>query len=189
MLTDSTHSYCHAERVWHYSRKIAEKEGGDFDVLFASSFLHDITYSEGREGHEISGAALACKILSGIGFPQEKIGHVRDCIRNHRFSKDVEPKTTEEKIMQDADRLDAMGARGIARCFLWTGKHGTGMKEAVEHFDEKLLKLKDKMKTDEGRKIAERKHEYMELFLKEMGEFDVRDSYRGRFGGQGQVRE
>jgi uncharacterized protein len=169
-LLDSTHSFDHANRVWQYCKKISEKEGGDEDILFAASFLHDITYSVDYKGHEKSGADEAEKILKQIGFPKKKIALTIACIRNHRLSKTISAVTIEEEIIQDADKLDAMGAWGIARCFLWTGKNDLDVSSAIGHFDDKLLKLKNLMQTEEGKRFAAKRHEYMMQFIEELRE-------------------
>jgi uncharacterized protein len=82
-------------------------------------------------------------------------------------NKGKAPDTPEGKVVQDADRLDAMGAIGVARAFAYGGEHGRSMADSVQHFYDKLLRLKELMNTDTGRQMAEQRHAFLEAFLKE----------------------
>ena len=94
-----------------------------------------------------------CKVINGVSFSK---------------NRGVQPETTEGKIVQDADRLDAMGAIGIARTFAFGGERGRSIEDSVQHFYDKLLLLKDEMNTEAGRQMAEERHDFMEQFLVEL---------------------
>lgn len=172
---DPSHDWLHAERVCRICMKICEKEGGDPQVLIAAALLHDIGIRHELEqgvDHSEKGVEIAMEILSRIGFPREKISMVLEAIRVHRFRKGVRAATIESMILQDADRLDAMGAIGVARAFSHGGRRGIpmyssgrGTGSTLEHFYEKLLKLKNSLNTETARRIAEERHVFMEAFL------------------------
>lgn len=117
----SHHDKFHVDRVCRLAVRIAEEEKADLDVVRASVLLHDIARAmedEGRiEDHAVEGAKMAREVLEEVGFPEEKIEKVVHCIQVHRFRKGVETETLEGKILQDADRLDIIGAIGLARVF------------------------------------------------------------------------
>ena len=131
-------------------------------MLEIAALLHDV--ARGHENsnlhHAVKGAEIARELLTARGY--HKVNEVIHCIEAHSFSGGVEPKTLEAKIIQDADRLDAIGAIGIARCFEYHGKYGG---EPIAHFQEKLLKLKDLMHTETARRLAEERHRFMVEFL------------------------
>lgn len=170
----SVHDQLHAERVLRLSMRILEKEGGDSEILAAAALLHDIgmKYEIAEDfDHAEKSAELAEQILLKIGFPKEKIPEVVDIIRIHRFSRGIRALSLEVKILQDADRLDAIGAVGIARAFAYGAKKGVPMyshsgSSTLNHFNEKLLKIKDSLNTETARRIAEERHEFTQLFLK-----------------------
>ncbi len=172
---DPSHDWLHAERVCKMCMRICEKEGGDPQVLVAAALLHDVGIRyELEQGidHSEKGAEIAGEILSRIGFQSEKIGTVLEAIREHRFRKGVKSVSIESRILQDADRLDAMGAIGVARTFSHGGRRRIPMYSnsrttgsTVDHFYEKLLKLKNSLNTETARRIAEERHAFMEAFL------------------------
>lgn len=164
-LTDASHDWGHTERVLKTAQRIAKKEKADLEIVTAAVLLHDIGYAEDWEGHHALSAEKAPLLLKKVGFPKEKIPAVCHAILAHRFSRPPAPASLEAKILQDADKLDALGAIGIARCFMWTGEHREKLRVGVEHFHEKLLKLRGQMHTKTGRKIAARRHSYMLKFL------------------------
>lgn len=139
LLTDSSHDYGHTMRVLRIAFRIGRKEGADLDVLYAAAMLHDIGYAKDVKRHEKLGARMARDILRKTDFPRKKVPLVLACIRNHRFSRNSRADSIEEKILQDADKLDAMGAIGIARCFLWTGERKQPLQIGIDHFYDKLL--------------------------------------------------
>jgi uncharacterized protein len=162
------HDYEHTLRVYNLCMKLAKLEGGEVEVLKAASLLHDIARPlELKSGvsHAIKSAEIAEQILRQTDFPEIKIEKVCRVIRTHRFTEGIEARELEEKILRDADRLDAMGAIGIARAFMFGGKNGRSLEETIKHFHEKLLVLKEKMYTDNAKKISIERHKFMEQFL------------------------
>ena len=112
------HGFDHTKRVYDLAVEIAKTEKADLDVIQAAALLHDICRKNQEETglcHAEEGSKLAPKILNEINFPTEKIANVVHCIKVHRFSKRLNPETREAKILQDADRLDALGAIAISR--------------------------------------------------------------------------
>ena len=176
------HDYFHAIRVYNLCLKLGEKLGADLDVLKAAALLHDVAYGENVKEHDVLSAKIAEKILKDIGFPKNKISQVVYCIKTHRFLKGCKADTLEAKILQDADRLDAIGAIGIARALADAGlrkekiwipwikpkeKYDGKSVSCINHFYEKLLKIKDHLNLEESKKIAEGRTKFMEIFLDE----------------------
>jgi len=178
----SGHSLQHSKRVLKLCLMIREGEGeGDTTILRAAAMLHDIGIPfSGRRGHASRSAEIAEKILKSTGFPREKIETVLSAIENHRFSNGRKPDTIEGKILQDADRLDAIGAIGIARCFAYGGERGRPLYKLSEeagcydpekevssltHMYEKLIKIRERLHTDTAREIAEERHQFMLEFI------------------------
>jgi len=186
---EAGHDWLHVERVYKMAVKIAATEPNiDMSVIEYAALLHDIADSKFHDGDETIGPALARDILEELGVSSVKIEHTVKIIENisfkggHSFS-DFASK--ELDIVRDADRLDAIGAIGVARAFNYGGFKGRKLydpeispnlnmtKEAyknstaptINHFYEKLLLLKDKMKTKEGKRIAEERHAFLELYL------------------------
>jgi len=167
-------------------------ESVDLDVLKAAALLHDVARAYEDEGlvedHAREGARIAREILRKVGFPEEKIEKVAYCIEVHRFREGVTPATLEAAILQDADRLDMLGAVGIARVFARAGWSNTPLHDpqippkprydgrsatVVNHFYEKLLRIKGTIRTEPARRIAEERHRFMELFLERfLGEWE-----------------
>lgn len=185
----SGHDWWHIYRVWNMSKKLHEKEGGDLFIIELAALLHDVAdwkfYKNESEGLKvISDWLIKLKLSNDL---TDKIIHV---IKNVSFKgAGVKDKmnTIEGKIVQDADRLDAIGAVGIARTFAFGGKFGNEMHNpgkniklhnsfeeyknsngtTINHFYEKLLLLKNRMNTRTAREIAEDRHHFMEVFLKQ----------------------
>ena len=187
---DSTgHDWWHMFRVWRLAKHIAQQEEGvDLEVVELAALLHDIADFKFHGGDFEAGPKAARKWLSSIKVPEEKILHVEDIVRNISF-KGAHVKndlnTKEGQIVHDSDKLDAIGAIGIARVFAYGGSVGMNIHDpdssplvgsdkvlvvtssSVNHFHEKLLLLKDRMFTETGKRLAERRHSYMESFLEE----------------------
>ncbi len=183
----SHHDKSHVERVYNLALRIAEEENADLGIVKAAALLHDIARSmedEGRiEDHAIEGAKMARKVLEEVNFPKEKIDKVVSCIEAHRFKKGIEAKSLEAKILQDADRLDIIGAIGLARVFTrggWSNmpiydptippkqKYDGKSLSSVNHIYEKILKVKDKINTNTAKEIAEERHKFIEQFLERL---------------------
>lgn len=187
------HDWFHSYRVWKMARNIAEKESGDRLVVEIAALLHDIADSKFNDGDEDVGPIKAADFLRELGVADEVIEHVENIIRHISFkggNHQQKFRSPELDIVQDADRLDAIGAIGIARTFNYGGYKNREMynpeikpvlnmtKEeyknskapTINHFYEKLLLLKDRMNTKTGKAIAEQRHQYMEQFLDEFYE-------------------
>mgnify|MGYP001011962105 FL=1 len=185
----SSHDMTHINRVESLCLEIREKEGGDPLVLQLAALLHDVgVIKEHEEGgdHAVYSADIASEFLSKAGIRKEVIEAVTNCIRTHRFSAGKSPETLEARILQDADRLDALGAVGIFRAVLSMGalrmlKHTTGMdkgsskrtvyiKDPIEGFNEymqyKPFTIPEKLNTNTAKEIAEERLKIMRLYLK-----------------------
>ena len=161
------HDADHTLRVYKNTLLIAESEP-DCDVQIAAlaALLHD---ADDHKLFSTENNANARAFLQENRLPQYEIDRICQVINSVSFSKNRgrAPETAEGKVVQDADRLDAMGAVGIARTFAFGGEHGRPLQESVQHFYDKLLKLKDLMNTETGRQLAERRHAFLEEFLRE----------------------
>jgi uncharacterized protein len=186
-----SHEFSHTERVYNLALKISENEEVDLDVIKAAVLLHDIAREKEEKGececHAEEGAKLAKEILKDLNFPEEKIDKVTYVIKVHRHSTNISPETKEAAILQDADRLDALGAITIGRMFSSGGKVGLplynpeqkdvkntykGQKSTIEGFHKKILKITpETFKTKKAKEIAEKRYkfvqEFLERFLKE----------------------
>jgi uncharacterized protein len=192
LSADATgHDQWHVSRVRRLAVILANEEGADQLVVEAAALLHDLYRpEESREGllHYGPEALAGMRtLLLEVEFPPEKIDAVLHCVEvheNYGFSGDQTRASLEAFILRDADRLDAVGAIGIARVFMFSGAHGRSLWEpderpkhwsanqrpggsAITHFYEKLLRLEEEMHTQTARRCARRRHEFMERFLEE----------------------
>jgi uncharacterized protein len=125
----SAHGFDHVMRVYNLALRLAEGEDVDLDVIKAASMLHDIGGKNemadrtGKTDHALESAKMAEPILRKLGYKEEKIKHILDCIVTHRYRTENKPITVEAKIVFDADKLESVGAIGIARAFVWVGKN------------------------------------------------------------------
>ena len=162
----TSHDDGHVRRVLRWAIYLAKKEGADIEVVKKAAELHDI--ARDRPNHAIEGAKIAREILRSEGYDEDFIAKVVHCIESHSFSSRIEPKTLEAKILSDADKLDAMGAIGVARAFIYSGEHGRSIEETLKHFEDKLLKLKDLMHTKTAKQVAEDRHRFMLEFYERL---------------------
>ena len=169
------HDYFHIERVVVNARKILETENADSFLVELAAWTHDIGDYKLHDGVDKS-EELITAFLQSIQVENDTINKVLEIVSQVSFSKGNTPTTIEAKIVQDADRLDAIGAVGIARCFAYGGSVGNilynpydNSKDAssVQHFYDKLFKLKDLMNTETAKQIAESRNRYMENFIEE----------------------
>lgn len=161
------HDAAHSMRVYHNAVSLADNEPEcDREVVMLAALLHDV---DDHKLFQTENNANARLFLTEQEVPAEKIELICEIINGVSFSKNrgKRPTTLEGQIVQDADRLDALGAIGIARTFAYGGKHGRSLDASVEHFYDKLLLLKDEMNTDGARKMAEERHAFLEAFLEE----------------------
>ena len=161
------HDAAHSLRVYRNAMRIAESEPGcDRDIVALAALLHD---ADDHKLFHTENNANARAFLAGQSIGETEIEQICRDINSVSFSRNRgrRPGTLEGKIVQDADRLDALGAIGIARTFAYSGEHGRTLDSSIEHFHEKLLLLKDEMNTETARRISEPLHAFLEQFLKE----------------------
>ena len=182
-----SHDWEHTLRVCRLCKRIGPAEGVDMLVLHIAAYLHDIgrgdqDASNGALCHAEKGALMAAGILEQTHLSEIQKENIIHCIKSHRYRGNHAPETPEAKVLFDADKLDAIGAVGVARAYLFAGEVGahlhnpdadldgtrpysqddTGFRE----FKVKLCKIKNRMLTEEGRKLALERHEFMENFFK-----------------------
>lgn len=163
-----SHGFDHTLRVTRLCIIIGKREGADLRILVPAALLHDIARPlEKEQGlpHEIEGARMAEAFLQSVGYDPVRIPAITAAIRTHRFRSDNRPESREAEILSDADKLDAMGATGIARTFMRAAEHGGDIGDAVSHFHDKLLKLNGMMYTETGRELAADRHALLVQFL------------------------
>ena len=182
------HDWFHIERVWKNAMLIAKEEDCDMELVQLAALLHDIADSKFHGGDEKIGPKTAANWLLSQNYPQDRIDRIASIIRAISYKggdNEHEDHSIEFHIVQDADRLDAIGAIGIARTFNYGGfknraiydpsiapnlnmtkeEYKKSTAPTINHFYEKLLLLKDLMNTVSGKRIAEQRHQYMEGFL------------------------
>jgi len=197
-LSCSAHNMDHVLRVYNLSLHLAEGENVDLDVLKAAALLHDIARVKedndqtGQTDHAILSAEMCIPILKEVNFSAEKIKHVQDCIVSHRYRTGNEPKTLEAKILFDADKLDTIGAIGIARSFVWVGRNKAKIYSDVDldkyiaenlggkingriqdktkhslqiEYKTKLVFLAGKLNTAKAKEVCKERLEFFENFL------------------------
>jgi uncharacterized protein len=162
-----SHGWDHVERVYYLCCFIGEKEGGDIETLKIAALLHDIARGQ-RGDHAKNSAREAERILHAVGLQPAKISRIVDAIKTHRFGMKSKPRTLEAKILADADKLDAMGAVGTYRAAAFGTEVQRPIQSTIDHFNEKLLKLKDMMYTKTARRLAEGRHKFMLAYLKQI---------------------
>jgi uncharacterized protein len=185
---ESGHDYWHIQRVLKASITIAQNEGADMYIVQMGALLHDIADSKFHNGDETVGPKVAKDFLLQENVDEQTIDHIVKIIENISFKNTFSGQkftSKELEIIQDADRLDAIGAIGIARAFIYGGhknnlmydpdfvidenmtkeQYKKGSTATINHFYEKLLKLKDLMNTKTGNKLAEDRHNFMLQFL------------------------
>ncbi len=184
MQTDPAHDLAHLDRVWTNAQAIAE-DRADLLVLLSACYLHDLINlpKNDPDRHLASrqSAQVSEPILRDLGLDDHRIRAVQHAIEAHSFSANIPPRSTEARILRDADRLDALGAIGIARCFAVSGALGRALYDqddpfaqeralddlsfAIDHWKVKLLNLPDDMLTEGGRDLARKRVAQMRGFL------------------------
>jgi uncharacterized protein len=189
---DGSHDIAHLQRVWKNAAAIHAGEGGDGEILAASVLLHDCVTVEKNDPMRPQASRLAARkaslILEELGWPAERIAAVVHAIEAHSFSAGIASETPEARILQDADRLDAIGMIGVARCFYVAGRLGSALYDpvdpeaanrpladaqfALDHFENKLFKLADGFQTATGARMAtirqDRLRRFQDEFLDEI---------------------
>ncbi|MFJ2379463.1 HD domain-containing protein [Pseudomonas protegens] len=191
--TDGSHDLSHIHRVWMNVWRLQDKEGGDLEALLAATLLHDCVAVEKNSPLRSQASTLsankAASILQRMGWPAPRIELVAHAVQAHSFSAGVEPLTLEARILQDSDRLDAIGMIGVARCFYIAGRMGSALYDitnptaigrpyqdkrfTIEHFHTKLLSLASGFQTVEGARLAAVRHarlkDFLDGFMEEIG--------------------
>lgn len=189
---DAVHDFEHIQRVWALAERLALAEGADDAIVRAAVLLHDATGAtpadaEGRAAHHENSAEFAREVLLAEGWPEERIQAVQHCIRAHRFRGGESPRTLEAQILFDADKLDVLGAVGVARVVAYaalageplTGEVSESFRERFEktpgephtpyhEFLFKLSRIKDRLYTRTARALAEARHAYLSEFFERL---------------------
>ncbi len=182
-----SHDWEHTLRVFRLCRHIATVEGVDMEVVMVAALLHDIgrchqDATNGQVCHAEKGAQLAKPVVEVLPLTRGQKENILHCIRSHRFRGRRPPRSPEAKVLFDADKLDAIGAVGVARAYLFAGELGARLHNPDIHVEDaqpysrddtgyrefkvKLCKIKDRMLTAEGYRLAVERHEFMETFFK-----------------------
>lgn len=194
---DAVHGFDHILRVYRLAERLALSEDADLEIVRVAALLHDAQYDQGakesthsRQEHHLESAEVAAQVLEAEGWTAERIAAVQHCIRAHRFRDTSEqPQTLEAKVLFDADKLDAIGAIGVARAiayatqadqplyatpspqFLKSGRTQPGEPHSAYHeYLFKLRTLKDLMYTKTGRALANERHRFMAHFFERLAE-------------------
>ena len=185
---DGAHDPAHILRVFRNAMRIQAVEGGDPRVLAAAVLLHDCVSVEKNSPLRTEASRLAAEkasdILAGLGWSAQDRAAVSHAVLTHSFSANIPPESLEAKILQDADRLDAIGMIGAARCFYIAGRLGSGLYDvldplaenrplndkafAIDHFPVKLFKLADGFQTATGRTLAAERHDRLQSVLDQL---------------------
>jgi len=191
-----SHDWDHTLRVFRLCEILGPAENADMEVLGAAAYLHDIgrasqDASNGAICHAEKGAHMAATLVEALPYAKKQKQNILHCIRSHRFRNNCKPATTEARVLFDADKLDAIGAVGVARAFLFAGEVGARLHNpdidaasgrpysendtGYREFKVKLCKIKDRMLTAGGRKLARERHAFMNGFFNRF-----LDEYEGR---------
>ncbi|WP_208640351.1 HD domain-containing protein [Vibrio aquaticus] len=188
MVQDPAHDLSHVKRVVNTARELCQQENARLAVVLPAAYLHDcFTFAKNHPDRAKSSTIAADKataFLQSIGYPSEYIDDIHHAICAHSYSANITPTTLEAKIIQDADRLDALGAIGIARCLQVSAGFGASLYQVddpfctdrelddknytVDHFYNKLFKLETMMNTESAKKEARKRTAYMEAFLQQL---------------------
>ena len=187
---DASHDIWHVRRTVQLAKKIHESEGGNLEIILLAAYLHDVADAKYHNGDEALAGKIIREILGEYAYPDDAVHHIENIVTNLSFRHQIRPdykavETIEFRIVSDADKLDAIGAIGIARAFHFGGARGNPIydpstplftppdaegylkynRSTVHHFYDKLLKIKDMLFTDTAHKMAEERHRFMEMFL------------------------
>ncbi len=185
---DAAHDMAHLSRVVSMASRLAAEEGASLDIVMPAAWLHDCVHvpvtSPDRPRASVMAADAALAMLADIGYPAETFDAIHHAIAAHSFSARIAPTSTEARVVQDADRLDALGAIGIARCLMLGGQLGRVLYDvddpfaehrmpddrvsSIDHFFTKLLTLAGTMQTESGRREAARRTDYMRAYLEQL---------------------
>ncbi|SHI01878.1 HD domain-containing protein [Ferrimonas marina] len=182
---DGAHDLAHIERVVTLAQQLALEEGADLDVVLPAAWLHDVVLIDKRDPRRSQASVLAAdkaiELLRQHGYPTELLPAIHHAIASHSWSAGIPPETLEARVVQDADRLDALGAIGLARCLMLGGQFGNRLYHSadpfadnrelddsrfcLDHFSVKLQHLAPQMSTPAGRAEGQRRWDYMQHFI------------------------
>ena len=185
---DAAHDLSHIRRVVFNATRFAAEEGAAMAIIFPAAWLHDCVAvpkdSPDRPRASRLAAERAGEFLRQVRYPESHLFDIEHAIAAHSFSAQIPPQTIEAKVVQDADRIDALGAIGLARCFIVGGQLQRPIYDEVDpfcqhrspddtvssldHFYTKLFKLLDTMQTDAGRQEAQRRTDFLKLYLAQL---------------------
>jgi uncharacterized protein len=185
---DPSHDFLHVLRVVTLAKRLAQTEKADLEVVVPAAYLHDVVIISKQDPRRAQASRLsaveASQFLSKLGYSAPLIPQIAHAIEAHSFSANIPAQTLEAKVVQDADRLDGLGAIGIARCFSLGGLFGNPFYDEAEplartrplddkantldHFFVKLLKLQDKLQTTAGRAEGQRRTQFLQAFLEQL---------------------
>lgn len=181
---DSAHDKEHIYRVLNHALVLSKNYDVNMDILVAACLLHDIgrpaQFADPKRCHAQVGCEMAYDFLKKIGWHETDCEKVKHCVLTHRFSNNAQPETIEAKILFDADKLDVIGALGIARTLQYEGKMNASLNEFLNEYNRKLIKLYDVFYTNEAREIGIRGKKLVESFYHELTtqlDTSIADSY------------
>lgn len=185
---DSSHDILHIERVVKTAKKLADLEGADLNIVVPAAYLHDCEVIEKSDPQRSQASRLSAKkalgILKKLEYPEEYFDGIANAVAAHSFSAGIVAETIEAKVLQDADRLDGLGAIGVARCFSLGGKLNRPFysdedpyaesrtpddkTNNLDHFFVKLLKVADKLQTPSAKEEGRKRTEFLKAFLTQL---------------------
>ncbi len=190
MQVDAAHDLSHIKRVAKSAKKLAEQEGAQLEVVLPAAYLHDcFTYPKdhpNRKQSSIIAAKKAVAFLESIGYPQQYHDAISHAIEAHSFSAGIHPNTLEAQVVQDADRLDALGAIGVTRCIQVSAQFDAKLYDhndmfaqerelddkqyTLDHFQTKLFKIVETMNTESAKQEAQQRKAFMQIYLSQLRE-------------------
>lgn len=188
MQVDAAHDISHVQRVVNTAKKLAMEEGADLSIVLPAAYLHDcFTYPKdhpNRKQSSIIAAKKAVAFLESIDYPQQYHDAIAHAIEAHSFSANIRPNTLEAKVVQDADRLDALGAVGITRCIQVSTEFDAQLYDdkdifaqqrelddkqfTLDHFQTKLFKIAETMNTESARREAQKRKTFMQAYIEQL---------------------
>ncbi|MCS0444293.1 HD domain-containing protein [Vibrio diabolicus] len=188
MQVDAAHDISHVQRVVKTAKKLAMEEGADLSIVLPAAYLHDcFTYPKdhpNRKQSSIIAAKKAVAFLESIDYPQQYHDAIAHAIEAHSFSANIRPNTLEAKVVQDADRLDALGAIGVTRCIQVSTEFDAQLYDdkdifaqqrelddkqfTLDHFQAKLFKIAETMNTESARREAQKRKAFMQTYLEQL---------------------
>ncbi|HHX8496269.1 TPA: HD domain-containing protein [Vibrio diabolicus] len=188
MQVDAAHDISHVQRVVNTAKKLAVEEGADLSIVLPAAYLHDcFTYPKdhpNRKQSSIIAAKKAVAFLESIDYPRQYHDAIAHAIEAHSFSANIRPNTLEAKVVQDADRLDALGAIGVTRCIQVSTEFDAQLYDdkdifaqqrelddkqfTLDHFQTKLFKIAETMNTESARRKAQKRKAFMQAYIEQL---------------------